>query len=271
LNKYNGWFGEIFLASELNLNGDEFWVKVLNKTYEPDTMTFLENNISSNTDFIDIGAAKGAMSLVAASLGARVLAFEPVPADFKEAFHTIVLNSKIASQVDLQNKAISCQSGFLDLGQKTDPNVLSSISHSKPLVGNKFEPIEIISLSEAVEGFHREEMQLIIKIDIEGAEWKLFSRPEILKNLQEHQALVLLAIHPGFNRPFRTKPLGIKFVAKKIWQVKNFIIAYAFFSRLFKVARITRTNLDPIKSPKKCILLMFGGYFEFILDFRQTH
>jgi FkbM family methyltransferase len=270
LNKYHGWFGEIFLAPELDLNGDEFWVKVLNKTFEPDTMTFLENNISTNTDFIDIGAANGAMSLVAASLGARVLAFEPVPADFNEALNNIMLNSKIASQIDLQNKAISCQSGFLDLGQKTDPDVLSSICHSKPLVGNKFEPIEITALSEVVDRFHREEMQLVIKIDIEGAEWKLFSSTGIRENLKEHQALVLLAIHPGFNRPFRTKPLGIKFVSKKIWQVKNLIIAYTFFSRLFKVARITRTNLDPIQSPKKCVLLMFGGYFEFILDFRQT-
>ena len=266
--KYNAWFGEIFLESGLKLNGNEFWAKVLNKTYEPDTMTFLENNISTNSDFIDIGAAEGALSIVAASLGARVLAFEPEPSVFEKAFNNIMLNPIIASQVDLQNKAISCQNGTLHLA-KTDPDVLSSISSAKNK-GNE-STIEIVSLSDVIDGFHRKARRLIIKIDIEGAEWKLFSKQEILKNLQKHQALILLAIHPGFNRPFRTKPFGIKFISKKIWQVKNLIIAYNFFSRLFKVAQITRTNLDPVKSPKKCILLMFGGYFEFILDFRKTH
>jgi hypothetical protein len=152
---------------------------------------------------------------------------------------------------------------------KTNPDVLSSISFTKS-TGDQ-STIEIVSLSDVINGFHQEGKRLLIKIDIEGAEWKLFSRLEILKNLQKHQAKVLLAIHPGFNRPFTTKLFGIKFVSKKIWQVKNLIIAYIFFSRLFKVALISRTNLDPIKSPKKCILLMFGGYFEFIIDFRETY
>ena len=268
MEKYNGWFGEIFLESGLDLNGDEFWAKVLNKTYEPDTMTFLENNISADTDFIDIGAAQGAISLVAASLGAKVLAFEPVPSYFRKSFNNILSNPSIASQVDLQNKAISCKKGNLYLA-KTNPDVLSSISYTKS-IGDE-STIEIASLSDVIDGFHREGNRLVIKIDIEGAEWKLFSRQEILKNLQKHQALVLLAIHPGFNRPFRAQLFGIKFVSKKIWQVKNLIIAYIFFSRLFKVAKITRTNLEPIKSPKKCILLMFGGYFEFIIYFHETY
>jgi hypothetical protein len=130
--------------------------------------------------------------------------------------------------------------------------------------------VGIVSLIDEIEDFHRKENKLVIKVDIEGAEWRLLSNQKTLEGLVRHKALVLLAIHPGFNRPFKVLPLGMTFFTKKYWQVQNLLVSYIFFRRLLKIASIQRTSLDKIHSPKKCVLLMFGGYFEFILNFAEA-
>ena len=75
LKTYNGWFGNFSLNPEIDFYGDSYWEKISQKSYEPDTMVFLENNVGPLTDFIDVGAATGAMSLIAAKLGSRVQDF----------------------------------------------------------------------------------------------------------------------------------------------------------------------------------------------------
>ena len=266
LKKYEGWFGDFELNPDIDFYGDVFWTSVAEKTYEPDTMIFLENSIDSNTDFIDLGAATGAMSLIASMLGARVLSYEAVPSVYEIAKAHISSNGQISHLIELRNRAISSRKGTLVLGKRADPTVLANISNIKT---TQTVEVRIDSLLEEIESFHNKARELVIKIDIEGAEWKILSDPETITCLRRHSALVLLAIHPGFYRPYKEIPFGLTTLTKKYWQFQNMIVAYLFFSRLFKVAAIKRTNLDRVKSPKKCILLMFGGYFEFIVDFSK--
>ena len=266
---YRGWFGDFSLDPDIDFYGDIYWQGVSNKAYEPDTMIFLENNINSTTDFVDVGAATGAMSIIAAKLGARVLAYEAVPKVYEIARAHINSNPGISNRIILRNKAISSQPGILELGKNSDPKVLASISNEEVTNSNKA-TVEIVSLVDELETFHKEENSLVIKVDIEGAEWKLLSDKKTLEGLSRHKAHVLLAIHPGFDRPFKVLPFGLTFLTKKIWQFQNLVIAYRFFGTLLKVATIQRTSLDKIKSPRKCVLLMFGGYFEFILNFQET-
>lgn len=266
---YAGWFGDFSLDPEIDHYGDYYWQRVSNKSYEPDTMIFLENNLNSATDFVDIGAATGAMSIIAAMLGSRVLAFEAVPRVFEIAKAHLEGNPEIVNRVSLQNEAISSHPGTLELGRNSDPKVLASISNEVPTDLEKA-TVKIVSLIDEIDSFHQKENKLVIKVDIEGAEWKLLSDKKTLEGLRRHKALVLLAIHPGFDRPFKVLPFGITLITKKYWQVQNLVIAYKFFRQLLGVATIQRTSLDKITSPKKCVLLMFGGYFEFICDFKES-
>jgi FkbM family methyltransferase len=266
---YKGWFGEFCLDPDIDFYGDSYWLRVSSKTYEPDTMVFLENNLKPGTDFVDVGAATGAMSIIAGKLGSRVLSFEAVPRVYEIARAHIACNPEIIERVTLRNNAISSKPGTLELGRNVDSKILSSISNEEP-TDSKTTTVEIVSLIDEIDSFHSNENELVIKVDIEGAEWKLLSDEETLKSLRRHKALVLLAIHPGFDRPFRVLPLGLTFFTKKYWQLQNFVIVYFFFRRLLKVASIRRTSLDKVHSPKKCILLMFGGYFEFILNFAEA-
>lgn len=266
---YVAWFGEFSLDPDIDYYGDSYWQRVSSKTYEPDTMVFLENNLNSTTDFVDVGAATGAMSIIAGKLGSRVLSFEAVPRVCEIAMAHINGNSEISGRVILRNQAISSIPGTLELGKNSDPKVLASISNEEPADSEK-STVEIVSLIDQLDSFHQKGNKLVIKVDIEGAEWKLFSDKKTLEGLSRHKAKVLLAIHPGFNRPFKVLPIGLTFLTKKYWQLQNLVIAYRFFRTLLKMATIHRTSLDKIHSSKKCVLLMFGGYFEFILDFAET-
>ena len=104
-------------------------------------------------------------------------------------------------------------------------------------------------------------------MDIEGAEWNILNNLDILQGLSNHKATVLLAIHPGFHRPFKSYPFGLTVFSKTLWQMRNVTESYKFFRNILRKAAITRTNLEVVKYPKKCVLLMLGGYFEFILEF----
>lgn len=264
---FQGWFGQFILDPDIDFYGEEFWNRVAEKSFEPDTMVFLENNCDSMTDFIDVGAATGAISFIAAKLGSRVLSFEVIPSIFEVAQAHLDNNPEICERVTLQNKAVSNHVGVLNLGEDADSKVLSDIS-KKDLSTLSKTSVEIISLIEEIEAFHKKNRKLVIKIDIEGAEWKLLSDLKTLKGLSRHNAKILLAIHPGFDRPYRSVPFGLTFLLKKYWQTQNLIVCYLFFRRVKKFATISRTNLDPVRSPLKCVLLMFGGYFEFIIDFK---
>lgn len=264
---FQGWFGEFVLDPDIDFYGDEFWNRVAEKSFEPDTMVFLENNCDSMTDFIDVGAATGAISFIAAKLGSRVLSFEVIPEIFEVAQSHLENNSEIFERVTLRNNAVSSHVGLLSLGDDADSKVLSDIS-KKDLSKSTKTSVEIVSLIEEIELFHRQDRKLVVKIDIEGAEWKLLADQVTLQGLSRHNSKVLLAIHPGFDRPYRTFPLGLTALSKKYWQTQNLIVSYFFFRRVQKFATISRTNLDPVGSPLKFVLLMFGGYFEFIIDFK---
>ena len=85
--------------------------------------------------------------------------------------------------------------------------------------------------------------------------------------MTKHEATILLAVHPGFHRPFKILPFGLTLMSKTIWQIRNIVESYLYFKKLLRYATIFRTNLEPVKKPKKFVMLILGGYFEFILEF----
>ena len=245
--------------------GEGFWSNLESGVWEPDTISFLSQRINSEVDFIDIGAANGSISLVAASHGARVLAFEAEELIFNVAKRNFELNRHLDGDIEIKNIAISKKNGVMSFSKNSNPKILSSIMFgSGSGSGSK---IEMQSLCDAINDFHKRERSLIVKIDIEGAEWNILNDLETLRVLKDHEATVLLAIHPGFHRPFRKLYLGLTVLSKTFWQIRNILETYKFFKNIMAYASVYRTNLDPVRRPKKCVLLMLGGYFEFILEF----
>jgi FkbM family methyltransferase len=258
-------FGAFQVELASDFYGDSFWDKIENGSYEPDTMNFLAFFVNKDTDFIDVGVANGAISIISALQGARVLGYEAMPGICDVAIKNIELN-ELASVVEIRNKAISSRGGVMQLANGSDPTVLSSITFSG--IEDQQIQIQTDSLTSAISEFHTLNKRLVIKIDIEGAEWKLLGDVQTIETLKVHKAIVLLAIHPGFHRPFRNLPFGLTPVSKYLWHTRNASECLRIFKNVAAKGNILRTNLDAVRSPKRVVALMFGGCHEFILDFR---
>jgi FkbM family methyltransferase len=225
----------------------------------------LNQRINNSVDFIDVGAANGSISLLAALNGARVLAFEAEELIFNVAKQNFELNSDLKDQIEIKNEAISDHDGVLIYSRDTNSKIISSIMFGAGSGAGNI--IQIKSLNSVVNEFHQINRKLIVKIDIEGAEWNIFNNLEVLEELAKHKATLLLAVHPGFHRPFKKLPLGLTMLTKTIWQFRNIWESYFYFKKILSFANVFRTNLEPVKKPKKCVMLILGGYFEFILEF----
>jgi FkbM family methyltransferase len=256
---------------EVDLDGDfygrDFWDRVSTRRYEPDTIGFIEDNCDRNTDFMDIGAANGAMTLIAASSGSRVSSYEPDPRIFKVVERNINLNPKYMYLIDVQNKAISSTRGILKFSVGEDTSILSEIvftGHNPTSI----ESIEILSLSEEMDKFHSDmSRNLIIKMDIEGAEWRILKSDEILEKLQQHNATLILAVHPGFYRPFKKRLRGLDQAVLFFWHLRNYRESVEVFNKIEKRSSIKRTNLNPVTRKDQFAKLIHAGYHEFVLKF----
>jgi FkbM family methyltransferase len=256
---------------DVDLTGDyygaEFWNRVSSRRYEPDTVGFIEDRCDENTDFMDIGAANGAMTLIAALSGARVVSYEPDPRIHRVLEKNVSLNKSLSDLIEIKNEAISSTKGKLNFINGQDSSVLSEIVFTGHDSSNAAE-VNIASLSEEISRFHpNKTRKLVIKMDIEGAEWKILRSAETLKALQEANATLLLAIHPGFYRPFKPKLRGIDRLRYTLWQLRNFNESVEIFGVISKYANIYRTNLNPIPRQSHFATLALAGYYEFIVEF----
>lgn len=247
--------------------GAEYWDKITNRTYEPDTVGFIEDHCDKNTIFFDIGTANGAMALLAAEQEARVFAYEPDPVIFKVAERNFALNPALLSHIQIQNIALSSENGSTTFGSASDNTVLSSIVTAGG-ESKKAQAIRIESLVDELAKYHNNSnRKLVIKMDIEGAEWKILQNRSCIEALSKHNALLLLAVHPGFYRPFTRGFCMFNSIRYKIWQLRNYRESLNTYSILSSKALITRTNLNPIKRARVFAALILVGYHEFIVDF----
>jgi FkbM family methyltransferase len=249
--------------------GQNFWERVSKSEYEPDTLDFLHRNCDQETTFMDVGAANGAMTLVAASLGAEVFSYEPDPLMNRVLTRNVELNPKINKKIRINNCALSAKKGETEFSKGSNSKVLSSIVFS----GNRDErdtKIKINAISDELNALKRSGSQIVIKMDIEGAEWGILRDPVTVQSLHKHSVIMLLAVHPGFYRPHKKIFPGVTRVSFEIWRIRNFIESYKLFTGLSKVATIKRTNLNPVISAKMFAALCLAGYLEFIIEFNSN-
>lgn len=258
---------EVLVDLEDDSYGSNYWDRIENRLYEPDTLSFIEDNCHDSTDFMDIGAANGAMTLFAAINGARVFSYEPDPRIYEVVKRNINLNKKF--EISLQNKAISNQSGTITFGSHDHQEVISEIVLTG-LHKHTQQKIEVLALVEEVSRIHTDfKRKLVVKMDIEGAEWKILGDVDTLSELKRHSAVLLLAVHPGFYRPYKPFFKGIDKFRVALWHRQNQRDSRDLFRKLIKVSSVYRTNLNPIISSKQFALLVFAGYHEFVIDFNK--
>jgi hypothetical protein len=106
-------------------------------------------------------------------------------------------------------------------------------------------------------------------MDIEGAEWLILNDEATLKLLKSYSSLLLLAVHPGFSRPFRKRLRGYNFFAHLFFTLKNYKTSTRVFEKINNYGKVYRTNFSEVDNKARFGFLVIGGYHEFIIDFNS--
>jgi FkbM family methyltransferase len=181
----------------------------------------------------------------------------------------IELNSELSKRIKVSNDALSSKKGEIEFSKNSNSNVLSNIVFS----GNRSErdtKVKVSAISEVLGQLDTGAEQILIKMDIEGAEWGILRDQTSLQSLSLHKVKMLLAVHPGFHRPHKKFMPGINRVSFEFWRLRNYVEAYKLFLDLSKVATVKRTNLNPVISARMFAVLCLAGYLEYVIDFKTN-
>jgi FkbM family methyltransferase len=160
-------------------NVREYETRARSVRKEPETVAWIEKHTRSETILYDVGANIGAYTLVAAALGAKVIAFEPALQNANRLQQNIILNDMsekcVVFPVVLAAKGGVVESFIKDRTQGISHSFSFHEKQSSSLSKQSFPAIE---LDTCIEKFFLP-LPTIIKIDVDGAEM------DVLKGAQK--------------------------------------------------------------------------------------
>ena len=253
-----------FVREEKSLYDKVFWEQVSSSNYEPDVIFTLKRWVSSNCIFFDIGASTGLMSFIAAFLGAKCVAYEPITNWFSELTYNITQNPELAKSITAKQSIVALHENPKVLIRELAGDYISSISYSNE--GDDF--ASVVDLKNEISSYSRN-YQPILKVDIEGAEYKILQDESLLELLSSKQSKMILAIHPGFLRPMKTSKMKFsRFMRKIVFIFWNYIDNYKLFNQLKKYSKVCRTNDVKVNSAHKFSLMAATGVYEYNVYFQ---
>ncbi len=171
---------------EFNVVGghhDQFW-DTCEGGWEATTFEVLTSHLGPGSTFVDVGSWIGPMALVAAACGARVVAYEPDPTAADELAENVAANPGF--DVDVRRVALWTSTGHRELrgGPVGLGESMSSFSGRSGRLGST--TVATIDARDAAASWPPD---AVVKIDIEGAEYRLV--PRLRAFLAAHPTVVL--------------------------------------------------------------------------------
>lgn len=180
-----------------NLNGQafrldpyhsKFWRKASAGDWEPETFAILDQFLSPENDYLDIGAWIGPTVLYGARKARHVYCFEPDPTAFRHLAWNLDLND--IRNVSAFGVALSDQFGVARMastrGEPGDStsSLLHDATHGTDALTIEWDQFEAANDLSAVS---------LVKMDIEGAEF--FVLPTMIQWLKKQRPALLLSTH----------------------------------------------------------------------------
>ncbi len=180
-----------------NLNGEpfrldpyhsKFWRKASAGEWEPETFAVLDEYLSPDSDYLDIGAWIGPTVLYGARKARHVHCFEPDPTAFRHLAWNLDLND--IRNVSAFGVALSDQFGVARMasargepGDSTSSLLLDG-EHGTDALTISWEQFEAVNDLSNVS---------LVKMDIEGAEFSVL--PNLVPWLEKQRPVLLLSTH----------------------------------------------------------------------------
>lgn len=148
-------FGFVMAGSELMASGQ----------FETDEVELVKQNLERASVLVDVGANVGFYTLLARSLGKRVIAIEPLPQNVDYLCANLLANNW--ADVEVLPVGLSAKPGVAVLhGGSTGASLVAGWANASPLLRR---PVPLSTLDLVLSGRFAGE-QLFIKVDVEGAE-----------------------------------------------------------------------------------------------------
>ncbi|HEX3088213.1 MAG TPA: FkbM family methyltransferase [Ilumatobacteraceae bacterium] len=193
--------------------------------WEATTFDVLTARLSAGSIFVDVGSWIGPMTLVAASCGARVIAYEPDPTAADELIENIAANPGF--DVDVRRVALWTSTGHRELrgGPVGLGESMSSFSGRSGRIGTT--TVATIDARDAATSWPAD---ALVKIDVEGAEYRLVprlrpflaARPTVVLSVHAYDLRASLARWPG---PVRRIAHHVRHATRTIpllWAVRGY-------------------------------------------------
>jgi FkbM family methyltransferase len=167
-----------------------FWDRVEAGRWEPGTLAVIEAHVDARMTFLDLGAWVGPTALYAAGLARRVIAVEADPAALDQLRRNLEANPDLARRIEVLPRAIHADEGHVTLGARRKlGDSMSSIL--LPDAEHTWQAATITPPQLA--GMLARDEKLVIKMDLEGAEYALLP---FLGPLIARAEAALISFHP---------------------------------------------------------------------------
>jgi FkbM family methyltransferase len=170
----------------------DFWERVSQGTWEPDTFELFDRFITPATTVLDVGGWIGPTAIYAAHRAKQVYAFEPDPVAFALLEANRAVNPELTNLATV-NAAVSADEGEAVMGAQGEAgNSMSSL-----LFDASAERWAVRTLR--LDRFLAERQvtgPLFVKVDVEGFEYSLL--PALVAQLAGYDYTALVSLHPSF-------------------------------------------------------------------------
>ncbi len=216
-----------------------FWDEVDSGVWEPTTLNVLRKSFENGGIFIDIGAWIGPTTLLAAKFATKVISYEPDPVAATELRRNVELSG--FGNIEINQVALFDRDGTLSFGGGAGGELgRSGSSLMSGLMSTTVETKDIRKLLSQEEWITCK----VLKIDIEGAEYRLIGLLRSYLNLNHPRLLLsthsrVIAGNKGFIGYFKILKSRIqmlillRFYGNKFIEVrKNWLDASAYWERM---------------------------------------
>jgi FkbM family methyltransferase len=166
--------------------------------YERPLVEWLKRTLKSDDVFWDVGANIGAITLVAARLCRRVVAFEPDPRSLAQLRENVAANG--LTNVDILAGALGSEAGTATLYQAAHSNTgMTSLVRGRSEVVAE-QPVQVLRADDFVAS-HPDLSPTVMKVDVEGAEHLVLGGASRLLAQGRLRAIVFEDRHDEQTRP----------------------------------------------------------------------
>jgi FkbM family methyltransferase len=172
----------------------EFWDWYESPTWEPDTLTVYRACVGPGSHVLDVGAWIGPTTLLAAGLGATVVAVEPDPVAAERLKANLALNPELAERVSLLELAVAVTDGEVEL--ESEQTGGDSLSHLRLTSrgGATTWTVQAATMPSLL-ALHETGRPTFLKLDAEGAEYAAI--PAAREYIARHRPALYLSTHPN--------------------------------------------------------------------------